>query len=80
MDLATQQNSWEHISTTSDGRPVFFRELPRDVYRVVTRHPGGPWHWLAARSGPNPPLARAEGFETDHGARLAADFWALSAL
>ena len=79
MDLATQQGSWEHISTTSDGRPVYLRQLPGDVYLVVTCHPGGPWHWAARVADPGKPrLAHAEGFETDHEAKVGADFWALA--
>ena len=81
MNLATQQSSWEHISTTTDGRPVFIRQLPGGIYLVVTRHPGGPWHWGAKIADPgNSQLAHAEGFETDHQAKLSADFWALRTL
>jgi hypothetical protein len=77
MNLAMQRSSWEQISTTSDGRPVFLRELPGDIYLAVTRHPGGPWHWGARVSDPgNPQVAHAEGFASDHQARLNADLWA----
>ena len=76
LHLETQRTSWRE-----DGAE-FTRTIPGDVRLTVrTCAACGSWAWIARPSRDGAAvLAASDGHTDPHRARLAADFWALSAL